>query len=137
MGAVARRWTLRHESRPYGAQQARKLHNVGNHDEGTPSDYALHSLFSCLKNKESKGWVRLVPAAAVIPAALVVIFIIGPKASVASSKSLGKSYRLTVRILGRLLDLRLGEVGGTPWVGVKSCNPWGTTSGEGVRLERV
>lgn len=37
MGVVARRWTLRHESRPYGAQQSRKLPNVGNHEEGTPS----------------------------------------------------------------------------------------------------
>ncbi len=40
-------------------------------------------LFLCLKRRESKGWVRRVPAAAVIPAALVVIIIIGPKTSVA------------------------------------------------------
>ena len=40
-------------------------------------------LFLCLKNRESKGWVRRVPAAAVIPAARVVIVIIGPKTSVA------------------------------------------------------
>ena len=40
---VARRWILRHESRSYGAQQARKLRNVGNHDEGIPSanDFSL------------------------------------------------------------------------------------------------
>ena len=40
-------------------------------------------LFLCLKRRESKGWVRRVPAAAVIPAARVVIIIIGPKTSVA------------------------------------------------------
>ena len=40
-------------------------------------------LFLCLKCIESKGWVRRVPAAAVIPAAQVVITIIGPKTSVA------------------------------------------------------
>ena len=83
MGVVARRWTLRHESRPYGAQQSRKLHNVGNHDGGTPSACALRTLFSCLKNRRSKGWVRRVPAAAVIPAARVVLIIIESKTSVA------------------------------------------------------
>ena len=40
-------------------------------------------LFLCLKRRESKGWVRRVPAAAVIPAARVVTAIIGPKTSVA------------------------------------------------------
>ena len=40
-------------------------------------------LFPCLKSRESKGWVRRVPAAAVIPAARVVAAIIGPKTSVA------------------------------------------------------
>ncbi len=40
-------------------------------------------LFLCIKSRESKSWVRLVPAAAVIPAALVVIAIIGPKTFVA------------------------------------------------------
>jgi hypothetical protein len=40
-------------------------------------------LFLCLKNRESKSWVRRVPAAAVIPAAQVVAAIIGPKTSVA------------------------------------------------------
>ena len=80
---VARRWTLRHESRPYGAQQVRKLRNVGNHDEGNPSACTMCRLFPCLKSMESKGWVRRVPAAAVIPAARVVVVIIGPKTSVA------------------------------------------------------
>ncbi len=40
-------------------------------------------LFLCLKSIESKGWVRRVPAAAVIPAAQVVTTIIGPKTFVA------------------------------------------------------
>jgi hypothetical protein len=40
-------------------------------------------LFLCLKNRESKSWVRRVPAAAVIPAAQVVAAIIGPKTFVA------------------------------------------------------
>ena len=45
---------------------------------------ALRSkLFSCLNRRKRKGWVRRVPAAAVIPAAQVVIIIIGPKTSVA------------------------------------------------------
>ena len=35
--ARARRWILRHESRPYGVQQARNLYNVRKHDKGTPS----------------------------------------------------------------------------------------------------
>ena len=42
-------------------------------------------LFFCLENRESKSWVRRVPAAAVIPAAQVVAAIIGPKTSVAGS----------------------------------------------------
>ena len=33
----AQSWILRHESRPYGAQQSRKLHTGGNPDEGIPS----------------------------------------------------------------------------------------------------
>src|SRR5438477_13053157 len=83
MGVVARRWILRHESRPYGAQQSRKLRNVGNHDGGTPSACTLCTLFSCLKSTRSKGRVRRVPAAAVIPAARVVLIIIEFKTSVA------------------------------------------------------
>ncbi len=68
---------------PYGAQQARKLRNAGNRDEGTPSAITLLWLFTCLKSWWNKGWVSLVPAAAVIPAAQVVVVIIEPKASVA------------------------------------------------------
>ena len=83
VGAGARRWTLRHGSRPYGAQQARNLRNAGNRDGGTPSAYALRRLFPSLKSSGSKGWARRVPAAAVIPAARVVATFIGPKASVA------------------------------------------------------
>ena len=37
LGDIARRWILRHESRPYGVQQARKLGNASNRDQGTPS----------------------------------------------------------------------------------------------------
>ena len=83
MGVVARRWILRHESRSYGTQQSRKLRNVGNHDGGTPSARTLCALFSRLKNGRSKGRVRRVPAAAVIPAARVVLILIESKTSVA------------------------------------------------------
>ena len=47
--ARARRWILRHESRPYGAQQARKLYNAGNRDKGTPSASILCWLSGCVK----------------------------------------------------------------------------------------
>src|SRR5439155_23006504 len=50
---------------------------------------------------------------------------------------MGKSNRSTVRIPGRPSDLGPGEARGTPGVGVKSCNPGRTTSGEGVALERI
>ncbi len=50
VGAGARRWTLRHGSRPYGAQQARNLYNAGNRDKGTPSARATHGLSRCLKS---------------------------------------------------------------------------------------
>ena len=49
MGVVARRWTLRHESRPYGAQQARKLHNARKRDEGIPSACTKCMLFASVK----------------------------------------------------------------------------------------
>lgn len=83
LGDIAQRWILRHESRPYGAQQARKLHNVGNHDAGTPSVCTMCRLSPSVHCLGRKCWVRRVPAAAVIPAARVVVTIIGPKASVA------------------------------------------------------
>ena len=83
VGAIARRWILRHESRPYGVQQARKLHTAGNCDEGIPSGQTKSSLFVTFNRLQNKGWERPVPAAAVIPAARVMITIIGPKASVA------------------------------------------------------
>src|SRR2546427_8896745 len=50
---------------------------------------------------------------------------------------MGKSNGSTVRIPGRPSDLGPGEARGTPGVGVKSCKPGGTTSGEGVALERI
>ncbi len=48
--AGARRWILRHESRPYGVQQARKLYNAGNSDKGTSSARLQIWLSRCLKS---------------------------------------------------------------------------------------
>ena len=93
VGAIARRWILRHESRPYGVQQARKLHTAGNCDEGTPSDCTMCSLFLNLNSSWNKGWERPVPAAAVIPAAQVVVAFIGPKTSVACLVNLWVNQR--------------------------------------------
>lgn len=39
-----RKWTLRHESRPYGVQQARNLRNWLTPDEGTRSALAMQEL---------------------------------------------------------------------------------------------
>ncbi len=87
---------------------------------------------------ESKGWVRRVPAAAVIPAARVVLVIIGPKASVTGFvNAWGNRAAQQHEGPGRLRGLRPGEARGTPGVEVKFCNPWGTTGGEGVWLERI
>ena len=47
--ARARRWILRHESRPYGAQQARNLYTAGNRDKGTPSASNICWLSTCVK----------------------------------------------------------------------------------------
>src|SRR5207244_8595714 len=80
---VAWRWVLWHESRPDGAHESPKLCNVGNHDGGSPSVCTLCTLFSFLKSTRSKGRVRRVPAAAVMPAARVVLIIIESKTSVA------------------------------------------------------
>ena len=77
-------------------------------------------------------------AAAVTPAARVVIVIIGSKGSVAGLVS--PPGNLTAQPLGFrwiLPDLEPGEVRGTTGVGVKSCNPCETTCGEGVLPERV
>ena len=73
-------------------------------------------LFLSVKSFWNKSWARPVPAAAVTPAALVVAVFIGPKAFV---------------LLVILLNLRSGEVSGTPRVEVKFCNPGRTTCGEG------
>ncbi|KYK25543.1 hypothetical protein AYK26_05920 [Euryarchaeota archaeon SM23-78] len=43
----------------------------------------IDRLLLSVKSLANKGWVRLVPAAAVTPAPQVAIAIIGPKASVA------------------------------------------------------
>ena len=93
VGAIARRRILRHESGPYGVQQARKLHTAGNCDEGTPSDCTMCSLFLNLNSSWNKGWERPVPAAAVIPAAQVVVAFIGPKTSVACLVNLWVNQR--------------------------------------------
>ena len=87
MRVGARRWTLRHESRPYGAQQARNLRNALTRDEGTRSALALQGLLRSENGTANKGWVRRVPAAAVIPAPQVVATIIWPKAPVAGLAS--------------------------------------------------
>ena len=86
----------------------------------------------------SKGRARPVPAAAVTPAARVVAVIIGFKGSVAGLLSLlGNLATQSSGVQEILVGLGPGEVGGTPGVGVKSRNPWGTTDGEGIPPERV
>ena len=83
MRVEARRWILRHKSRSYGTQQLRKLRNALTRDEGTWSVHAMHELLFTSKRWTNKGWVRRVPAAAVILAPQVVSAISGSKASVA------------------------------------------------------
>ncbi len=78
------------------------------------------------------------PAAAVTPAARVVIVIIGSKGSVAGLVSPpGNLMAQPLGFRGILPGLEPGEVRGTTGVGVKSCNPCETTCGEGVLPERV
>ncbi len=86
--ARALRWILRHESRPYGVQQARKLYTAGNRDKGTPSAAPSAGCPAVQITVVSKGRARPVPAAAVTPAARVVAVIIGFKGSVAGLLSL-------------------------------------------------
>src|SRR5659263_336771 len=76
----------------------------------------------------SKGRARPVPAAAVTPAARVVAGLLSLLGNLASQSS---------GVQEILVGLGPGEVGGTPGVGVKSRNPWGTTDGEGIPPERV
>ena len=87
MGVGARRWTLRHESRFYGTQQARNLFNLLTQEKGIWSVLALQELLLSVKRRVNKGWVTRVPAAAVIPGAQVMTTIIGSKASVAGLTS--------------------------------------------------
>ena len=87
MEVGARRWTLRHESRFYGTQQVRKLYNSLARDKGIRSVLALQELLPSENGKVNKGWVRRVPATAVIPAALVMVTVIGFKAFVAGLTS--------------------------------------------------
>lgn len=87
MRVGAGRWILRQRSRLYGAQQSRKLRNVRKDDGGTLSVSLQTGLLHDLKSHENKGWVRLVPASAVKPAAQVVPTIIGFKAYVVGDAS--------------------------------------------------
>lgn len=87
MEVEARRWTLRHESRYYGTQQARKLFNAFTGEKGTRSVPALQELLPSENRRENKGRAIRVPAATVIPEAQVMLTIIGSKASVAGLKS--------------------------------------------------
>ena len=80
---TSRKWTLRHESRYYGTQQARNLFNLLAQEKGNRSALALQELLLSEKRKANKEWVRRVPATAVIPALQVMTTIIGPKAFVA------------------------------------------------------
>ena len=87
MEVEAWRWILRHESRSYETQQARKLYNSLTRDKGTWSVLALQELLPSENGKVNKGWGTRVPATAVIPGAQVMARFIGSKASVAGSKS--------------------------------------------------
>ena len=84
----AGRWILRQRSRFYGTQQLRNLRNARKRDGGTPSALAMQVLLSSVKSSSNKGWVRLVPASAVTPAAQVVATFIGLKACVVGWLSL-------------------------------------------------
>lgn len=87
MEVGARRWILRHESRYYGTQQARNLCNALTRDKGSRSVLALQELLPSENRKVNKGWVRRVPATAVIPAPRVIATVIGSKAFVAGLAS--------------------------------------------------
>ncbi len=87
MRVGAGRWILRQRSRFYGTQQSRKLRNVRKDDGGTLSDPLQTDLLYDLKSRTNKGWVRLVPASAVTPAAQVVPTFIGFKAYVVGDAS--------------------------------------------------
>ena len=56
MEVGAQRWILRHESRSYEAQQARKLCNLLTQDKGTWSVLALQELLPSENRKVNKGW---------------------------------------------------------------------------------
>ena len=83
----AGRWILRQRSRSYGTQQLQKLRNARKRDGGTPSAIVQQWLLASVKNSSNKGWVRPVPAAAVTPAARVVVESIGLKAFVVGCAS--------------------------------------------------
>ncbi len=83
MKVEARRGALRHGPQPYGVQQARNLYNARKRDKAIPSAQVLLGLLSSVRRMTNKGWVRPVPAAAVIPAPQVASALIWPKAFVA------------------------------------------------------
>ncbi len=85
---IALRRNLRHYSEPYGVQQARNLYNARKCDKGIPSVHIPYALFWSVKSFRNKGWVRLVPAAAVKLASQVAVTIAGLKAFVACLESL-------------------------------------------------
>ena len=88
MEVGAWRWTLRHESRFYGTQQAGKLFNTLTSEKGIWSALALQELLFSVNRRRNKGWVTRVPATAVIPGAQVMVTIIWFKASVGGLISL-------------------------------------------------
>ena len=83
MEVGASRWTLRHESRYYGTQQARNLFNALTSERGTWSVLALQELLLYENSRENKDRAIRVPAATVIPEVRVMFTIIGSKAPVA------------------------------------------------------
>ena len=68
-------------------QQARKLFNLLAQEKGNRSVLALQELLPSENRRANKGWVRRVPATAVIPVPQVIATIIGSKASVAGLTS--------------------------------------------------
>lgn len=87
MEVGARRWTLRHESRYYGTQQARNLFNAFTCEKETWSVSVLQKLLSSVNRRANKDRAIRVPAATVIPEVRVMFTIIGSKASVAGLNS--------------------------------------------------
>ena len=73
-------------------QQARNFYNARKRDRGILSVSLFVKLLLSLNKIANKDWVRLVPAAAVIPAVLVGLTFIGSKTSVAGLTSFLLNY---------------------------------------------